>query len=62
MKTLSISDSARAKLLKTIDELRPALKKFLSELIRCRSITGEEGREAQPLVKSTLEEMGLGAP
>jgi acetylornithine deacetylase len=55
------SESLEAKLLKKIDDLKPDLTKFLSELVRCKSITGEEGREAQPFVLSTLKEVGLKA-
>jgi acetylornithine deacetylase len=50
---------AEVKLLKKIDDLKPALTAFISELIQCKSITGEEGREAQRFIKSTLKQMGL---
>lgn len=53
------SDDSKVKLLRKIEELEPLLVKFLQELIRAKSVTGDEGREAQPLVKSMFEEIGL---
>lgn len=52
-------DDLKAKLLRKVEDLEPLLVKFLQELVRAKSITGEEGIEAQPLVKSALQESGL---
>jgi len=47
----------RRKVLRTSDRLAPELLKFAQELIRAKSVTGEEG-EAQGLVRDKLKSLG----
>jgi acetylornithine deacetylase len=52
-----LSADLRGKVLQTNDRLAPELLKFAQELIKVRSVTGEEG-EAQSLVRDKLKSLG----
>ena len=53
----STDDGLRAKVLRTSERLAPELLRFTRELVRERSVTGEEG-EAQGIVKDKLRSLG----